>query len=86
MIEWLAKIFCIHQWKTIETIIEGVTMSWAMTPTRQFAWRYECEICGKQKYEGGFVVPGDRKVSPQAYNERGWPIDKDGNELPIADK
>ncbi len=75
-----------HQWKPAEQVIEGATLSWAGTPTRQYGWHYKCSRCGAETYKGGFVIPGDRRLNPKAYNADGWPIDEQGNKLPIADK
>jgi len=81
----LKTLFCWHKWNPPELIVEGATLSWAATPTRQYKKLYECEKCGKVKYDKGYVISEDRRIYPEVYNERGWPIDKDGVELSIAE-
>ena len=65
-------------------VVEGTTLSWSFTPARQVGWHYYCKKCGKHKYEGDFVIFGDRQLHPEWYDNDGWPIDpKTGERLPI---
>ena len=82
--EFLRRLFCRHEWQQCGHVIEGATLGWNLKPTRQYGYRYKCERCGKEQYQGGFVIPNDHILSPSSYNERGWPIDEDGKELPMV--
>ena len=53
----------------------------ALVPTREYEKVYQCEKCGKIKRKDGFVIPCDQQLNPKAYNDRDWPIDKNGNEM-----
>lgn len=52
----------------------GVTLDWGLKPTRMF------------QFADGFVgiVYGDRRISPEAYDADGWPVDLEtGSRLSI---
>ncbi len=75
--------FCKHDWEFLGTKVKGVTLSWAATPVRNFDFNYRCRKCQKEKSEQGYLY-GDRRLNPECYGEDGWPIDENGNRLPIA--
>lgn len=90
MLEWIKKLFniarrpvCFHDYKTESMKLSGkATLSWAATATRQYDCVEKCAKCGKTRSFDG-VLWCDKKLHPEFYNERGWPIDEQGNELPI---
>jgi hypothetical protein len=45
-----------------------------MRPTREYAEFYKCSRCGREKRIGGFYIPEDKKLHPDAYDDNGWPI------------
>lgn len=83
MANW-KKLFCKHQYSIISSRIEGVTLSWILEPRRSFTFIRECEKCGHKIEESGYIVWGDKRLHPEAYDEDGWPIDEKGNKLEIA--
>ncbi len=85
MFSFFKRAVCIHDWKLLRSRVTGATLGWSLKPERQFAFDYECTKCGHTKVEDGFVVPGDRRRHPEAYNDDGWPIDEHGNKLEIAE-
>ena len=53
----------------------GVTMDWALNPTRSLRW--------PNGFEG--ILPSDYRLNPKWYNQRRWPINPEtGEELPIS--
>jgi hypothetical protein len=77
--------FGFHRWRREAIRPTGrATLDWSFRPARQFERLEVCEVCGKKQIDGGYVVMGDRIASPRSYNERGWPIDSDGREMPCA--
>ena len=79
------KLICSHKWAIESRAVEGATLGWGGQITRQYGWNYICEKCSKTKYEGGFVIPGDRKMHPESYTSHGWPLDESGSKLEIVD-
>lgn len=73
-----------HNWKVVGEEVEGATLSWGSSLTRQFGWHYKCE-CGATKYEGGRIIPNDREHNPNVYDMSGWPLDEAGERLPLAE-
>ena len=83
--KFLYVLLCFHKFDLKCTRIDGATVGWSGKPDRLYSFIYKCRRCGKNKVESGFVVFGDKEIHPEAYNERGWPIDENGKELPIAE-
>ena len=77
------RAVCLHDPGLTGTEVTGATMSWSGGITREYQFNYECRKCGQLSSQGGFVIPGDRRLHPEAYNAKGWPIDEDGNKLKI---
>lgn len=76
----LCGLFFLHRWKLKSLEPTGfVTMGWTVTAEREFECTLQCKRCGKEKVKGGYLCPGDRP----ARNEKGWPLDENGNQLPV---
>ncbi len=84
ILQRIRRTLCRHDPKLVSTEITGATMPWAGGITREYQFNYRCRKCGQRSSLGGFIIPGDRRLHPEAYNARGWPIDADGNKLKIA--
>lgn len=83
----LAKLICRvrgHNLRLVKSKITGVTLSWAATATREYGFDYVCERCGAIVFKGGQIIPGDRKLHPEAYDDDGWPIDINGEKLQVG--
>ena len=76
---------CKHQYKVLNRIITGVTLSWGLKPTRQFTFHSKCKLCGHKKTETGMIFISDREDNPECYDASGWPIDEHGRKLEIAE-
>ena len=92
LIAWLERVWrfgtifrCSHIWKDCGVTVEGATLSWSADGVRQVGFSYICHKCGKEKYEGGFIIHGDKALNPGRYNADGWPIDENGKQLAICD-
>ena len=81
----IRRLVCRHDWQPIQTVVEGATLSWAGTMTRQFGYVLECPHCGQRQYRGGLVSPYDKRLHPESYDHDGWPIDEHGQRLEPAD-
>lgn len=80
----IRRALCRHSPECLGTEITGATMDWAGHITREYRFNYRCKKCGQLSSLDGFIIPGDRRLHPEAYNAQGWPIDADGNKLKIA--
>lgn len=81
----LRQKFCRHDWAFLAVKVEGVTLSWAGKPTRQFGFEYECKKCESKRYIGGKVIFNDETINIQFYDKDGWPINEQGTKLPVAE-
>lgn len=80
---------CEHEWGESLKPMEPtgyVTMGWDLKLTRVFRHFECCTKCGEERSTGGWVVRGDRKINPESYNSEGWPIDEEGNKLPLEER
>ena len=87
MTGWLKRIHCAvlgHDLKLVGQKIEGAQLDWLANVVRGFGFDYVCRRCGKEIFKGGYIVPGDRRRNPDRYNDRGWPVDENGEELPVV--
>lgn len=77
-------MFCFHRYVLTDFKPTGyAALDWTLTPTREWERTQQCEKCGKVKKTRGLCIPRcfDRKLNPDSYNDRGWPVDKDGVEM-----
>ena len=80
----IRRTLCRHSPKLIGQEITGATLTWSARITREYQFNYRCRKCGQLSSMGGFYIPGDRRLHPEAYNAQGWPIDADGNKLKVT--
>lgn len=84
--ELIARLLCklaFHRYYKQEFRRTGyATLGWHLGPDREYGYLYRCS-CGKERQRGGYVTWADKQRHPEAYNTRGWPIDANGEELPV---
>ena len=83
----LVKLTCRvrgHNLRLVRSKITGVTLSWAADATREYGFDYVCDRCGRTVFKGGYVVPGDRKLHPEEYDDNGWPLDINGEKMQVG--
>lgn len=86
MLSFIKRLFCRHEWKTFSDIAIGATLG-ASSTGKDAVPHYEeveiCERCGKTKVDL-YILP-ERADFRRRYNEKGWVVDEQGEELPIWD-
>ena len=80
------KLFHKHIWFPTGRTVTGATLSWGITPTREFTYHYFCQHpdCRGERDVLGQIAFMDKYIYPEFYNKKGWPIDEQGNKLPIS--
>ena len=77
-------LLCKHDWTDPEPVCVGVAGSLALTPTRYFKKMRRCRKCGDTRTSTeGFIYFRGFKDAP--VDDKGWPLDEDGNRMPIYD-
>lgn len=79
--------FGLHEWVSDGLSPTGfASCGWDLQPTREMYWNQRCVCCGNTRKRSGYVRMGDRRWSPELYDESGWPIDEStGQRMPIRD-
>lgn len=85
MIKFLKRLFCSHDYQPAGRTCHGATMSWSGSPTPSYSFHRDCSKCEKRKTRHGRILPRSWEIATgRKYDEHGWPLDDDGNQLPIA--